>query len=777
MINPEEKNLATGAKLKKPAPRAFSAPASAATQALPLSVSSKGLPGLIPRLWRNPAGYYALVGLFFLGLVVIYTWPATIYPDRVLPGYYPTDQDQNIWSLWWLKRSLLELHTNPFQTNYLFYPYGTSLYLHALAPLLGLLVLPWNILAGPVEAYNAAALLGLTATALTGAALGRVVSGNRWGGLIAGYLIAFGPIHFSYIVLGQLEFINLWPFLLYLVFLVKLTDLSSVYPKAQARWWVAGATAAMLMAGLVTLYYVAYGALFTALYLVLRGLEERKWAWWRITLSRVALVWLIFALGFGYLAWQVWQAEHSGSSKLEVKPIIVVNESVAIQSYFTQLDGNVLLGKLLGLGRTYYLNRVHYLGFGVLFLAGLGLGVRRRGWFWLGLSLFFAIASFGPTIRTDPNVNPEIGPLEWWLPWNWLQKIPLLDISHSPTRLALLALIAVAMLAAQGGAILADWSQKLYRQGYKLGWQIVPVSLGLVLLLEGPALPVLSRTVEIPPQVAVIQADCVQIHCGDAAVLDLPFTLAHYTGDHDLMFFSAMRQKPVMGGYLSREIPNPYVSRESPFHIFIRPTSQDEDILRPTLSQSVVTLLNIYNIRYITVDQRDFQQTYGVDPAAFTAYLIRLFGSDTRLYKAKQLEIYRVPPPIPNEQQPLLILTDGWRGLEQDADGTPKRWIGGNASMLIYSFEDTTTTLSFEAVAFNRLRHMPITLNGEPVANLEIKPTGFNSFRLEGLKLKRGENVLVLDPVEQAESPAEIDPSSKDVRNLSVALRRFQLGQ
>ncbi|NWJ96881.1 MAG: hypothetical protein HXX20_13945 [Chloroflexi bacterium] len=751
-------------------------------------VPKQGLWHMPRRIWDNSVGYYALAALFFLSLAVVYTWPVVLAFDRIIPGF-ATDQDQNIWSLWWVKYALLDLHTNPFHTNYLFYPYGTNLYLHALAPLLGVLVIPWNLFAGPIAAYNAAALFGLATTGVTATALGRTVSGNRWGGLVAGYIITFSPIHFSYVSLGQIEFLNLWPFLLYLLFLIKLTDRSvektGPSPTKNAKygtaWLIVGAAVSLVLAGFVTFYYVAFSLLFTLFYLLLRGLPERRWYWWRTILVRFALVWLLFALSFGYFGWRVWQSAHSGEVKVEARPIVIINESVTLHGYFTEFDANILLGKLLGLAHLAPLNRVHYIGFGVLVLAGLGLlwGRRlglRHTWVWLALALFFAIAAFGPTVRTDPHVNPEIGPTEAWLPWNWLQAIPLVNITHSPTRLALIALICVAMLVSQGVAYLSGLALKLRQHSGRFLWQLIPVTLVLVLVLEGPALPALTRSMPLPPQVSVIKADCASIGCGDALTLDLPFTQATYTRDSDLMLYGALRQRPVMGGYLSREIVNPYLSEKSPFHLFLNFKELNQDIFQLVPYQSsVVALLNDYKIRYLTVDQGEFERTYDLTPAEVTAYLTNLLGPEARIYTEEGLEIYRVPSPNLTAPTPLMIPTIGWQAIEKET--IPKRWMGDKASLVMYSFQETTTRLNFEAAAFHRLRHLAVTLNGQLVGTLEIQPDQMLEYRLDNLKLHKGENLVVFDPLEEPESPSEVLPGSKDTRRLTVTLRQVSLGQ
>ena len=735
-------------------------------------------------VFNKPQAFYGLVFLFFLVLSVVYTWPVVLDFQRTIPGFFPSDQDQNIWSLWWFKRALLDLHINPYNTPYLYYPYGTNLYLHSLDPLNGLLALPWSVLAGPVAAFNATVLLGLTLTGVAATALGHLVSGNRWAGLVAGYIISFGQIHFSFVNLGQLEFINLWPLLLYLICLVKLTGPQTDLPAfglftTAKKWWIAGTVAALLVAVLVTLYYAAYAALLTALYVLFRGLQERKALWWRNTIVWLGLAWAIFAALFSYQGWRIWQTLQLSGAKIDATPNVIVNESVTVHGYFSEFDGNVLLGGLLGISRNVPLNIVHYMGLGLLVLAGLGFFLGgwsnrtgwRGNWVWLALGLFFAIASFGPSVRLDPQVNPAIGPTQFWLPWNWLQKIPLLNISHTPSRLALVWLICLGLLAAQGAAWLLQLRSKEKPWLGKLGL----AALVVILFLEGPVLPALNRVVDRPLQVSVIQDDCARTACGNGVVLDLPLNVDNHTRDHDLMLYSALRQQPVMGGYLSRSIPVPYASVDSPFHLFLQLSSLDGDIFQPAYSRSVTNLLNQNNIRYVAVNQPRFQEVYGLSADRVTRYLGQILGPETRFYSANGLEVYRIPSALPAEKTPLVVPTGGWLLPEKDAPNLSKRWFIRNASISIFTFEASVRNVTFEAVAFYRTRHVNVMLNGQLVATLTVEASSMIKFDLPHLSLAAGENLLQLNAVEEPESPAAITPGSVDTRLLSVAVRQFKL--
>src|SRR6266446_6302501 len=60
-----------------------------------------------------------------------------------LPG--TTDGFQNMWNLWWMRYALLDLHTNPFFTDYIYYANDTDLLFHTFGPLHGVLALPLTV--------------------------------------------------------------------------------------------------------------------------------------------------------------------------------------------------------------------------------------------------------------------------------------------------------------------------------------------------------------------------------------------------------------------------------------------------------------------------------------------------------------------------------------------------------------------------------------------------------------------------------------------------------
>jgi hypothetical protein len=110
-------------------------------------------PGELSR--RTVAGRHALRQLALLaGYIaagVAATWPLATYLRGRLPDIH--DPASYVWSLWWVAHQVTHL-ANPWFTPQLAAPAGVQLGYDTLMPLLGLLMLPVTLLAGPAVSYN-----------------------------------------------------------------------------------------------------------------------------------------------------------------------------------------------------------------------------------------------------------------------------------------------------------------------------------------------------------------------------------------------------------------------------------------------------------------------------------------------------------------------------------------------------------------------------------------------------------------------------------------------
>jgi hypothetical protein len=96
----------------------------------------------------------------YAALTVAATYPLVLSVRRAIPG--SDDAYQFYWDLWWVKRALVDRHTNPYVTGEVFFPYGGHLYFHTLNLLQDVIVLPVTLLLGLPVAYNLIVLLAFT---------------------------------------------------------------------------------------------------------------------------------------------------------------------------------------------------------------------------------------------------------------------------------------------------------------------------------------------------------------------------------------------------------------------------------------------------------------------------------------------------------------------------------------------------------------------------------------------------------------------------------------
>jgi hypothetical protein len=147
---------------------------------------SAGSPSLGSRRgWTTVAALaiYCVLSFLYFGLGV------AAHPGRMVIGR-GTDADIFVWSFGWWPHALLH-GENPIFTHAIWAPVGINLAWAATAPGVAFLFAPVTLLAGPVAAYNAAAVLMPALAAWTAFLLCRYLTRALWPSLVGGYLFGF----------------------------------------------------------------------------------------------------------------------------------------------------------------------------------------------------------------------------------------------------------------------------------------------------------------------------------------------------------------------------------------------------------------------------------------------------------------------------------------------------------------------------------------------------------------------------------------------------------
>jgi hypothetical protein len=139
----------------------------------------------------GPTRFALAAFVLYLALAVaIYGQGVVAHPASTVVGTYGGDQTFFIWSLEHWARAVTG-QASWFHTREIYAPQGFNLAWATCVPLLGVLLAPLTLLAGPVVAYNVAILAAPAATGTTMALLTRRLTASPLAALVAGAVFAF----------------------------------------------------------------------------------------------------------------------------------------------------------------------------------------------------------------------------------------------------------------------------------------------------------------------------------------------------------------------------------------------------------------------------------------------------------------------------------------------------------------------------------------------------------------------------------------------------------
>jgi hypothetical protein len=275
----------------------------------------------------NVSARRAFVG--YLVLTFALTYPLIAHFTTHIPGGN-VDEGAFLWNIWWMKQALLDLHTNPLFTNYIFYPLGVNLALYTLTPLNGVLALPLTLTVGPIVASNVFIILGFTlsgfATYLLALEVGAKLSSSNsrsledsgslkrdpdvrsledFGSLnvpsslqiaafIAGLVYAFASGRFIYAALGQYDYVSAQWIPLAILFFLR-----AVRRPGWRSPVLAGLFAAC--AGLTEMNFVVFLFIFALIFFAYAWARQRATVFNRLVAGRLAAALVVFVIGFGPL--------------------------------------------------------------------------------------------------------------------------------------------------------------------------------------------------------------------------------------------------------------------------------------------------------------------------------------------------------------------------------------------------------------------------------------------------------------------------------------------
>ncbi len=624
---------------------------------------------------------------------------------------------QNVWNLWWMRYSLLDLHINPYYTNYIYYPNQVSLLFHSFAPLTDLLALPFTVLLGPLVTANLVAISSFVFTAIGGYALGRGLGLGWFAAWIVGAVYSFcNPMRWNYFGSGQaVQLMMLW-MPLYILCLVKATP-----PREQAnrlpRRWLAGAAIFLACTALTDWQYLVYMMLFTAAYFLYLLLRERSWNSRLLMLRNVALA---VAGGLLMLSPILIPSLREALANSYTRPFSeTLGHSWDLTTWFTPNALNPLWGGWAA-AQSFVGNRYGAIsgmansGYLPLMLALVGLfAYRRQVWQWAAISLLFAALALGPHLFINDVDTTVSSGINFPLPYNLLLNLPFFNISRDPARFSLIAYLCIGVLAGYGWQALSV-RLRLPQRGWLLR-AAVPLLVAAIMVAEFIPISYATTSQPISPFYYQLGADAASY-----AILQVPVVDKTYIEfDEGLQY---IHHKQLLGGQIARKPCHCFALRTPVIRWFsdlAMPAAND--ILTPTVAPSsyAAAVLAYYNIRYIVLSKWMLGNAgYISARAIISASLPGLPVADDAAITAYAVPITATTTVLP------MALGDGWSNVINSQAGVARRMGPTGAALDVINPRATPrlAQLSITLIAAQQPRTLQLTLNGQPLASPLIQP-------------------------------------------------------
>ncbi|HOZ47556.1 MAG TPA: interleukin-like EMT inducer domain-containing protein [Candidatus Hydrogenedentes bacterium] len=562
--------------------------------------------------WRGETLYVAVVTV---GLFVVFTWPLAAHPLTQAPGADPGgDTRVTLWAFWWGQSQIAAWFPNPFDTDAMFYPLGTSLVYHALFLFYCAWTAPVAWLAGIVAAVNAACLWTFIVSAVAGYWLARRLGLSRGAAWLAALLFAFSPFRLWRMRENMNFLANDW-FAVYAVLLAALPD--------TRRSWLVGLLMGLAMAGCAycNMTFAVLLVLLSALYIAVFLRPWRAYASAKRIVAGFAVAVVVAAVLAMPMA--VALAKAHGDYNYYVKT--GQDEFSADLVGFVAPPETSSLWRVIGAAPDwpYVQEGVTFVGFAALALAGIGFVSRmrdRRIWFWrAALGLFFVL-SLGPALKVAGQ-RPE-----WFglpLPQALFAHVPLLENARAPERFHAMTTLPFALFAGLG------WMAVESRLRASRPRVLLTVLVATLCLAEYGMVPFDT----FRPNWRAFEA--VRADTDDVTVLDGTFNRRPAV-DHQVG-----HGKPIITGRVARLAPEiTAYFRSTPvlreFAAEVPGTAVERFMLEPGAADMVRNVLDFLDIRYVVIDGVAERHKLGLFEGVVPCACVAADGP---------LEVYRVDAP------------------------------------------------------------------------------------------------------------------------------------
>jgi len=571
----------------------------------------------------------SLVILLYSLLALLFTYPLVFKAASHVAYEGTNDAYYCLWSLWWSKTALFDLHTNPLFTGWLFYPQGTSILfgptmLHATAALASPIQVLFPGPGGLILTYNIVVFVSLALSAYGAYLLANHICGHRGAAFIAGLIYAFVPLRLLNMVRLQYFSLHWIPF--FALFFIKTLEEDKKRNPLLAALFLSlilfdslGYALEMVFFGILTVPLVPIFAKKLNFLPLVRRLAIFVVFLLIFTLPHTIA--LVKEIGAGSGVYQ------AGTYGVSLDSLVVPPPKSTLYNMIVPMpEKNIRLGPFLEVPA-----RMGFLRYSVIILVlystYLILRHKRALAYWPIIAAFYLLMSLGPRLTINNSLNFDIP-----MPYDLLRLIiPFLKIARTTGDYLFHFALAASVICAVGLATIFTRIDSAWKRS------VLFTLVAFVVIAESLVIPIDV----IAPQVTTAYE---RIKNDPAECTVAEFPLDNFVFLSRQFLYQTYHRKKLLGGLAVRPSPGVREFLENPFIKYAeepRAFVQGNPLwMRETL-QKDLQFLEWTNLKYVVVNKRAFRMfrgDYGTFIPALERYL-NLHGF-VKTYEDRNESIY-----------------------------------------------------------------------------------------------------------------------------------------
>ncbi len=470
--------------------------------------------------------YFIFPSLLYVVIFVVFTYPA-IWSFSTHLFADTGDGLQNVWNIWWVNKAVTELHTSIWKTNFLHFPYGTTLIGHTLNPFNGMLAVLLLKFMPLLQTYNFILIFTFIMGGVSAFILSFYIGRSYWGAILGGFIFSFGNFHFAHAE-GHLQTVSLeWIPLFILMWIMFLKKPSII---------LAIGSSLFLYLNLLCDYYFFFYCVITSIIIYIYFSLRKKDVFFLIRNKYLFPLFLFIVVTFitsgtiiSALILQTIKDPLLGSHPAAMFSTDLLSVFIPgghsrfgnlTYAFWSRLPGNIHESSV-SLGLSVILLMIY------VFIKRKNLVNKDIG-LWYFILLFFFILSLGPVIHIWGREIPYV-----FMPYSIAQKIlPFLSLSGMPVRMMVMVNLTSGVLCALGLGLI----KKIKTFGLWLIGAIV-----IIMFVEYLPRALTITGITIPPYVRFLAGEK-----NNSGVLDM-------VEDKNMnLYYQTVHGKPIAFGYISR---------------------------------------------------------------------------------------------------------------------------------------------------------------------------------------------------------------------------------